>query len=235
MRSMSSARRAWSRPRLLPLEERLPLGDGVLGLLVGASLLPPHAGALLAPQAAGERGVSTPRFEAITGGFTPPARQEEALAVAFAEVHDAGPDWAPLTDPFAAAARRRYDALFTSPRREQGPDATPLLAPRAGVERDTARLSAAPTPHADGVLLATLVGMRASETHQASAATPAQEAQVQESFGQLPLYFEENVGQTDAQVHFFARGPGYGLFLTGTEAVLVLNKPTEAAGGGMLS
>jgi hypothetical protein len=45
-------------------------------------------------------------------------------------------------------------------------------------------------------------------------------AQVLKTFGQLPLMFEPNVGQTDPRVRFIARGPGYGLFLTPDEAVL---------------
>ncbi len=46
-----------------------------------------------------------------------------------------------------------------------------------------------------------------------------------ESYGKIPLGFEENRGQTDAQVKFLTRGTGYTLFLTGTEAVLSLAKP----------
>lgn len=38
----------------------------------------------------------------------------------------------------------------------------------------------------------------------------------------LPLFFEPNLGQTDPQVKFLARGSGYGLFLTADEAVLEL-------------
>jgi hypothetical protein len=38
----------------------------------------------------------------------------------------------------------------------------------------------------------------------------------------LPLFFEPNLGQTDPQVKFLARGRGYGLFLTTDEAVLEL-------------
>jgi uncharacterized repeat protein (TIGR01451 family) len=38
----------------------------------------------------------------------------------------------------------------------------------------------------------------------------------------LPLFFEPNQGQTAPQVKFFARGAGYGLFLTADEAVLQL-------------
>lgn len=45
---------------------------------------------------------------------------------------------------------------------------------------------------------------------------------IQDKFGQLPLYFVENQGQTDAQVKFFSRGMGYTLYLTPTEAVLAL-------------
>ena len=45
---------------------------------------------------------------------------------------------------------------------------------------------------------------------------------VSEAYGKLPLSFEANRGQTDAQVKFLSRGPGHTLFLTSTGAVLVL-------------
>src|SRR5438876_3652164 len=44
-------------------------------------------------------------------------------------------------------------------------------------------------------------------------------ATVQAAYGKLPLSFEANRGQTDARVQFLARGHGYSLFLTPTEAV----------------
>ena len=46
--------------------------------------------------------------------------------------------------------------------------------------------------------------------------------QIRTSFAQLPMIFEANQGQTDSRVKFMARGSGYGLFLTGDEAVLKL-------------
>ncbi|MGO9948169.1 MAG: SBBP repeat-containing protein, partial [Steroidobacteraceae bacterium] len=46
-------------------------------------------------------------------------------------------------------------------------------------------------------------------------------------YGKLPLGFEANVGQTDGQVKFLARGRGYTVFLTGNAAVLSL--PSAAA------
>jgi hypothetical protein len=52
-------------------------------------------------------------------------------------------------------------------------------------------------------------------------------AQVQASYGKLPLSFEANQGQTDAQVKFLSRGNGYTLFLTPSEAVLRLKKISE--------
>ena len=42
------------------------------------------------------------------------------------------------------------------------------------------------------------------------------------SFGQIPLSFEENRGQSDSRVKYLARGKGYTLFLTPDEAVLAL-------------
>jgi hypothetical protein len=45
-----------------------------------------------------------------------------------------------------------------------------------------------------------------------------------EAIGQFPLSFEANAGQADRQVRFLSRGPGYTLFLTSDEAVLVAGK-----------
>jgi len=44
--------------------------------------------------------------------------------------------------------------------------------------------------------------------------------QIANQFGKLPLRFEANAGQTDARVRFLARGAGYTVFFTGTEAVV---------------
>jgi hypothetical protein len=44
----------------------------------------------------------------------------------------------------------------------------------------------------------------------------------------FPLSFEKNQGQSEAAVQFLARGAGYTVFLTATEAVLTLRQPPEA-------
>ena len=49
------------------------------------------------------------------------------------------------------------------------------------------------------------------------------------NFGQLPLRFEPNQGQTDARVDFMARGAGYGLFLTPDQVVLTLRSTAKSA------
>ena len=48
-------------------------------------------------------------------------------------------------------------------------------------------------------------------------------AQVVEGYGQLPLSFTENQGQTDSQVKFMARGQGQAVFFTSEGMVLSLN------------
>ena len=56
---------------------------------------------------------------------------------------------------------------------------------------------------------------------------PGAKPQLVAAYGELPLSFEINEGQTDSQVKFLSRGSGYSLFLTGNEAVLALKKPIQ--------
>jgi len=65
-------------------------------------------------------------------------------------------------------------------------------------------------------------GDKAAGPKSPPAPQPASQAQVVAAYGKLPLSFEANQGQTDPQVKFLSRGRGYGLFLTGDEAVLSL-------------
>jgi len=53
-------------------------------------------------------------------------------------------------------------------------------------------------------------------------ASPAEQARIATSFGNLPLSFEPNRGQTDPQVKFLSRSSHYNLFLTSDEAVFTL-------------
>ena len=60
-----------------------------------------------------------------------------------------------------------------------------------------------------------------TSTTPADAAT---QARLSAAYGQLPLSFEANQGQTDSRVNFLSRGAGYSLFLTPTKAVLSLKQ-----------
>ena len=60
--------------------------------------------------------------------------------------------------------------------------------------------------------------------HQVSAAPAKIKPKLVPSYGKLPLRFEANQGQVRGTVKFLARGRGYKLFLTGSEAVLALRK-----------
>src|SRR5437899_6927470 len=61
----------------------------------------------------------------------------------------------------------------------------------------------------------------------ALATAAATDTRVSESYGKLPLSFEANQGQTHKDVRFLSRGPGYSLYLTAGEAVLVLSRPNS--------
>jgi hypothetical protein len=69
-----------------------------------------------------------------------------------------------------------------------------------------------------------------STPHRSTVLTDPEAAthtEVVSRYGELPLAFEINQGQTDAPVRFLARGAGYSLFLTPTEAVLALRPPVS--------
>ena len=75
---------------------------------------------------------------------------------------------------------------------------------------------------------------RASLSGSASPLSPTSDKSRQITFSSLPVAFEPNLGQTDPQVKYLARGSGYNLFLTSNEAVLSLaaercSSPTQKA------
>jgi len=63
-----------------------------------------------------------------------------------------------------------------------------------------------------------LLDGQGSQSLTATEPEAATKATLQAAYGQLPLHFEANQGQSAAQVQFLARGHGYSLFLTSSEA-----------------
>jgi hypothetical protein len=64
-----------------------------------------------------------------------------------------------------------------------------------------------------------------------SGKSTADAARVENAYGQLPLSFEANVGQTDSRADFLARGAGYTAFLNADEAVLNVSPPMARSAG----
>ena len=75
-----------------------------------------------------------------------------------------------------------------------------------------------------------LVGMasRADDLFP-SDGVPSSPRRVRDQLAQLPLRFEANAGQTDPEARFLARGRGFTLYLTASEAVLALNEVDRSA------
>jgi Beta-propeller repeat/Transmembrane protein 131-like N-terminal len=74
--------------------------------------------------------------------------------------------------------------------------------------------------------LAPVRQVQGAGSHPAGLSKPDQPAlkRISQTYGKLPMAFEINQGQADAQVKFLARGAGYTVFLTGDEAVLALKE-----------
>ena len=68
---------------------------------------------------------------------------------------------------------------------------------------------------------------RGPEPGPSGEADPAAKARLVSAYGKLPLSFEANRGQTQGQVKFLSRGPGYALYLTKDGAVLALSQESE--------
>jgi hypothetical protein len=75
---------------------------------------------------------------------------------------------------------------------------------------------------------AAVVAGAASPATQPAKTPAANQAQINRSYGNLPLSFEANQGQTDKSVRFVSRGSGYSLFLTDSTAVLALTRHGSA-------
>jgi hypothetical protein len=66
--------------------------------------------------------------------------------------------------------------------------------------------------------------MIATAMSKSQTVTPGDHARINAAYAALPLAFEANQGQVDPQVKYMARGNGYKLFLTSSEAVFTVHK-----------
>jgi hypothetical protein len=86
-------------------------------------------------------------------------------------------------------------------------------------------------PAVAAAILVLIQTLPADAAQRNAAVTEATQTSAQ--FYSLPLQFEQNAGQADASVKFLSRGPGYGIYLKPTEAVLALHvkKPGKSIHG----
>jgi len=80
-------------------------------------------------------------------------------------------------------------------------------------------------------IILSLLLPKTTQAAQGAISTPGK-TQILELYGTLPLRFELNQGQTDAQVRYLSRNSGYDLFLTPGEAVMVLHKQQKKQSTG---
>ena len=72
------------------------------------------------------------------------------------------------------------------------------------------------------LMVSTMVAFVVFIRSEPPGSAPRTIAQAREAFGRLPLSFEANRGQADESINFLARGPGYTLALSPTEAAFAL-------------
>ncbi|HTS13041.1 MAG TPA: choice-of-anchor D domain-containing protein [Candidatus Limnocylindrales bacterium] len=72
------------------------------------------------------------------------------------------------------------------------------------------------------------IKMRAGSETRARQVTHLTEHQIADSYGEMPLRFEKNIGQTAPEVQFLSHGSGYQIFLTPQQVVLELNHPERS-------
>jgi hypothetical protein len=228
------------RPQVVGLEERLPLGDALVGPLLTAGWL----GAALTPTAEGEmpdvptdnrtlaRGWQGDSTDSLWAGLDGEAgAQEQIVMVPAARL---GQPLSSGVQELVGLGTTRAAGARVGP--AQLPEPSVFVAPKGGLAAGlTARGANALSEPITGLPAGIGRGGTAVPVVAHATATASKE-QVQQNYGRLPLSFEANVGQADAAVHFLAHGPGYGLYLTGTEAVMVLS-PTKVNSleGAMLS
>src|SRR5262249_27148272 len=228
----------WARyqPRLETLAGRLAPGDALLGVLTAGALLGPTL-----PPAAEAPGLSALGWADLD--LSPELAARPPAPQAAGEL--AGAAGAALPDQTVETGPAGIADLGSLP---AGVSIRPLLGLTPAPAGASTLAFAVVVP--DGRGGASVVGRNAipGEPGPATlgradlaalprpAPTGSAPAEAGRRAGRLPFYFERNVGQADAAADFLARGPGYGLALSATEAVVSLPPPGSPAGqGGMRS
>jgi hypothetical protein len=235
-------RKALYRPYLEFLEARLPPGDILLGALLGSWLVAPADSRALNDSA-------DSLLDKQPDGSLLPESNQNLAAVHFSfpddplrtvRLEDMPTKANDVTVPDVTGRPRTdwttLEAIAVSPAR--------FLSPNLGVNgafyqgQGTAQLSGmagalgAPSQPGTPVIIPAIAthspARSALSAFSAVNRPPVHSSStnpsvIRQNYGQTPLSFEANIGQADSSVQFLAHGPGYSLYLTGSEAVMVLN------------
>ncbi len=226
----------WHRPLLETFEQRLPPGDTLLGFFSTMAFLDPALSDAFAQVPAFD--LETQRW--VTGAESAAADEApDELATARRinrDIEDSTP--ATLASEYVATWSG-FTATWPGTSAIAMPDR-----PRGSVASNE---SLATRPHDHGVMpgraispfkpVSATIGARLDV--MPTRPTPAM-AQTAESVGRVsmpsaasgnygsqPFYFEQNVGQADEAFDFVARGAGYSLGLSATEAIMQLQSPSD--------
>ena len=95
---------------------------------------------------------------------------------------------------------------------------------RRGLFKSRLRFSFMQAKHVFGLTMSVLMTLQVGRAQQMPAALPnaSTQAAAKSNFGNVPLMFEANQGQTDPQVQYLSRGHGYSVYLTPRGMVLSL-------------
>ncbi len=218
-------------PRVEPLEDRLPPGS-LLGLLAGADAAPALS---LAPDRDPLPGITLtidepPESHAQRWPDSPQAADAAARPVSAPATNAGdtpaanGDDSVNLTAP-AAPFRQTLSVHIGV-----APSSPATLGTGTASAAGLLRLLPAETGAAAGsgsaalrenALAAAVAGQKPVNSFRP---WPRGSASLNRNYGQLPLSFQANVGQTDPRVQFLSAANGAMLFLTSTEAVFRLDK-----------
>jgi hypothetical protein len=226
-----SMRRSFSKSLGFPLalenlEQRLPPGDTVLGIVAAVQMFDiglSEASATDASREGPPRPFASPRARDATGlgsdwPAEPPIRQREAGAE-------------PLTRPGETSAYVLVRPVPHSSMPNSGPR-TRLSHSLFANSSSGIQVLASSLPNSGSGTPARETpfrGTTGAETEFFGGAFPNSSSATRvedDRHGSLPFYFEQNLAQADTVFDFVARGPGYTLGLSATEAVFGIPAPS---------
>ncbi len=219
-----SRRPLWYRPILESLERRLPPGDMLWTLILGGSgpTLDMDAKEL-------EKAEAALRFEEepkLVGEILQPAQAVKVASQAAATEEVLRPRENSMLDTNnqRTGPRRMISAAnMAAMNWASGESFAGLAAP---VQRTMSSSVVAGSAHFNAPYAANAV--TATETPNSLTPTEANQSEILDNYGKLPLSFEQNVGQVDDRVDFVSRSGGATVFLTPTAAVFAMSAMSGA-------